>query len=142
MTIIDFRHPIVAAALQELQPLAAVIADTVHTTPVRIGPGGDEDLVAELTLAVALFCARHVLPAEAAELADPPFQPTRRWVLETPSRDAWTPYGGGYDNREDALNDFKETVARYQGKRRLFRVLRATTTYAVEAVHIPAEAAP
>lgn len=63
MNAINHRDPSVKAALAELQPLASVIAETLHTVPVRIGPGGDQDLVAELTLAIAIYCARHVLPA-------------------------------------------------------------------------------
>lgn len=50
--------------LAELRPLAAVIAGKVHTTPVAFGPGGTDHLVAELTVAVAVYCARHVLPPD------------------------------------------------------------------------------
>lgn len=136
---INFRDPSVTAALAELEPLAAVIADTLHTVPVRIGPGGDEDLVAELTLAMAIFCARHVLPAEVAELARPPRRPVRRWVVEAASRHGWRAYGGPYETREEALDDFTETVAYSHNVGRGFRVLRSTTTCAVEAEHGPAD---
>ncbi|WP_432164901.1 hypothetical protein [Streptomyces sp. bgisy031] len=50
--------------LAELQPLAVIIAEKLRTVPVRlIGRGGADGLVSELTLAAALYCAKHVLPA-------------------------------------------------------------------------------
>ncbi|MCX4827145.1 hypothetical protein OG746_26875 [Streptomyces sp. NBC_01016] len=54
-----------AERLAELGPLAAVIADKLRTVPVRLGPGGADNLVSELTLAVAVYCGKHVLPAGA-----------------------------------------------------------------------------
>ncbi|MCX5285960.1 hypothetical protein [Streptomyces sp. NBC_00198] len=48
--------------LTELQPLARIIAEKIHTVPVRHCPGGTDELVAELTLAVAIYVSRHVLP--------------------------------------------------------------------------------
>ncbi|MFJ9128898.1 hypothetical protein ACIRJS_32835 [Streptomyces sp. NPDC102340] len=57
-----------AEQLAELGPLAAVIADKVHTVPVRLGPGGADNLISELTLAVAVYCGKHVLPTAPTEV--------------------------------------------------------------------------
>ncbi|MFF0143570.1 hypothetical protein ACFYRN_45205 [Streptomyces sp. NPDC005227] len=48
--------------LTALEPLARVIAEKVHNVPVRHCPGGTDDLISELTLAVAIYTSRHVLP--------------------------------------------------------------------------------
>jgi len=53
-----------APDLSELGPLARVIADKVSTVPVRHCLGGTDDLVSALTLAVAVYVGRHVLPVE------------------------------------------------------------------------------
>lgn len=53
--------------LTELQPLARVIAEKVSTVPVRHCPGGTDDLVAALTLAVAIYVSREVLPPGVLE---------------------------------------------------------------------------
>ncbi|MFJ4988687.1 hypothetical protein ACIP9H_33420 [Streptomyces sp. NPDC088732] len=122
--------------LSELGPLAAVIADTVHTVPVRLGvPGGEEDLVHALTLAVAVYVGRHVLPEEAAELLNPPAPAERAWRVMTQWRNgSWRTYGGPHGNREDAQEDYDGSVR--QSPDRSFRLVRATTTHAVEAEHI------
>ncbi|WP_432180547.1 hypothetical protein [Streptomyces sp. NBC_00063] len=50
--------------LAELIPLAAITAEKLRTVPVRlIGRGGANDLISELVLAAALYCAKHVRPA-------------------------------------------------------------------------------
>ncbi|MFF0143562.1 hypothetical protein ACFYRN_45165 [Streptomyces sp. NPDC005227] len=48
--------------LTALEPLARVIADKIRAVPVRHCPGGTDDLISELTLAVAIYTSRHVLP--------------------------------------------------------------------------------
>jgi hypothetical protein len=61
-----------AELLAELAPLAAVIGEKLRTVPVRHCPGGTDDLISELTIAAALYCAQHVLPAAAPTApADP-----------------------------------------------------------------------
>ncbi|MFF5001744.1 hypothetical protein ACFY3G_02855 [Streptomyces phaeochromogenes] len=125
--------------LAELQPLAQVILDKVRTVPVRHCPGGTDDLVSELTLAIALYVGRHVLPAEAAELRNPPIPARRWWVLQTQSAHTgeWRPYSAPYDEATDAHADFNDTVAHKGNVHRTFRVLRSATTYAVEAEYSP-----
>jgi len=50
-------------ALKPLAPLARMIADTVHATPVRLGtPDGAADLVAQLTVNVAAYAGAQTLP--------------------------------------------------------------------------------
>jgi hypothetical protein len=123
--------------LAELGPLAAVIADKVHTVPVRLGPGGTDDLVSELTLAIAVYVGRHVLPAEALALRHPPRPTTSAWVVETQWRDGeWRTYGGGYDSRDETREYYDDLVER-RGHQHAYRVVRVTTTYAVEAQHTP-----
>ena len=49
--------------LKPLAPLARTIADTVQTTPVRLGtPDGAADLVAQLTVNVAAYAGAQTLP--------------------------------------------------------------------------------
>lgn len=49
-------------ALMPLLPLSHLIEETLHTTPVHFGPRGHENLVAQLTVRVAVWCGRNVLP--------------------------------------------------------------------------------
>lgn len=56
-----------AKLLAELAPLAVILAEKLRTVPVRlIGRGGADDLISELTLATAVYCAKHVLPTGPA----------------------------------------------------------------------------
>lgn len=48
--------------LRLLLPLSELIEETLRTTPVHFGPHGHEDLVARLTLRVAVWCGKNVLP--------------------------------------------------------------------------------
>lgn len=125
--------------LAGLQPLAQVIADKLHSVPVRLGPHGDADLITELTLALAIYTGRHVLPKEVLELRNPPRPALRSWVLETrsPRTGQWRPYSAPYDEAREAHADFIGTVSHHGNARREFRVLRSTTTYAVEAENSP-----
>jgi len=127
--------------LAELQPLAAVITDKLQTVPVRLGPGGTDDLARELVFAIALHVARDVLPADALELAHPPRAVSRKWIVEsrTNSEGTWRAYGGPYRDgeRAEALEDFERSVELSGRWRREFRLVRETTTHAVEAEHIP-----
>jgi hypothetical protein len=138
--VADTPRPTDAELLAELGPLAAVIADKVNSVPVRLCPGGTDDLVSEITLAVAVYVGRHVLPAEALELRQPPRPAERTWQVETQWNDGpWHPYGAPWSDSASAHEDFQETLAaaraRTQQRTRAYRVLRATTTYAVEAEH-------
>ncbi|MEU5976319.1 NUDIX hydrolase [Streptomyces sp. NPDC047315] len=45
-----------------LAPLAALIADTVRSTPIHLGPGGTDRLTAELTVRASVWIGKHVLP--------------------------------------------------------------------------------
>jgi hypothetical protein len=60
------RGPVPAATtdldLPSLYPLARVIAGVVRTTPVRLGPGGVDDLICQLTVKVAAYMGREVIP--------------------------------------------------------------------------------
>lgn len=120
--------------LAELGPLAAVIADTVATVPVRLGPGGTDDLVNALTLAVALYVGRDVLPAGA--LGAPPYEPSVTRLIETLRRGVWARSSRDYDDPAEARTDFDQFVTERAGQHAC-RLVRATTTYAVEAEHNP-----
>ncbi|MGW6481281.1 hypothetical protein ACWGDS_25870 [Streptomyces sp. NPDC055059] len=74
--------------LAELQPLAAVIAEKLRTVPVRlIGRGGADDLISELTIAVAVYCGKHVLPATTPPAPDPAETDEQRADREETERD-------------------------------------------------------
>lgn len=131
--------------LAELAPLAGVIAGKLGTVPVRLGPGGTDDLITELTLAIAVYVGRHVLPAEALDVRKPPRPTQHVWQMETRWDDGrWQTYGAPWDERGRAHEDFTEVVATAASatgayaRSREYRLVRATTTYAVEAEHQPA----
>ncbi|MEV8124815.1 hypothetical protein AB0P07_11980 [Streptomyces sp. NPDC085944] len=131
-----------AELLAELGPLAAAIGDKVHTVPVRLGPGGADQLISEITLAVAVYVGRHVLPREALELRQPPKPTIRQWQVETRSGDGpWRAYGAPWPDHTAAREDFEEAVrtasTRRHTPRREFRLIRTTASYAVEAQHTP-----
>ncbi|MFF9894936.1 hypothetical protein [Streptomyces longispororuber] len=132
-------RPTDAELLAELRPLAAVIADKIRTVPVRLGPGGTDDLLSELTLAVAIYCGRHVLPPDATAAAAPPHLTETSWRIETPRGRLWRRYSGCRDTREEAHEDYAKTVE-WGGARQAYRLVRITTTYTVEAEHTPPEA--
>lgn len=48
--------------LAVLTPLAALIAQIVRDTPIRMGPGGTADLTAQLTVKTAVWIGKNVLP--------------------------------------------------------------------------------
>ncbi|MGY6019552.1 hypothetical protein [Streptomyces spinosirectus] len=122
--------------LAELAPLAGVIADKLRTVPVRLGPGGTDDLISELTLAVAVYVGRHVLPAEALELRQPPRPADHTWSVETRWNDGrWVSYGGARYTAEQGQEMWQHTLD--DPGPHAFRLVRATTTYAVEAEHTP-----
>lgn len=121
--------------LAELGPLAAVIADKISTVPVRHCPGGTDDLISELTIAVALYVGRHVLPAEALELRHPPHPAAATWVIETQRRSGkWEDWGPGFGGREEAQQLYEQMV---DGSPRPVRLTRRVVTFAVEAEHQP-----
>jgi hypothetical protein len=71
-------------------------------------------------------------PAEEGE-AHPP---TRTWKVESPRRDKWAHWGATHDERVWAAASYDDVIE--VAPQRPFRLVRATTTYAVEAEHQPA----
>ncbi|MFD7705617.1 NUDIX hydrolase [Streptomyces sp. NPDC059786] len=51
-----------AEELRPLAPLAALIAQIVRDTPIRMGPGGTDDLTAQLTVQTCVWVGKNVLP--------------------------------------------------------------------------------
>ncbi|MFJ6066543.1 NUDIX hydrolase [Streptomyces tendae] len=48
--------------LRPLAPLAALIEQTIRDTPIRMGPGGTDDLTAQLTVKTSVWVGKNVLP--------------------------------------------------------------------------------
>jgi hypothetical protein len=71
-------------------------------------------------------------PAEA-------HSPTSTWTVESPRRDNWASWGATYDDRDWAQERYESAVE--TAPARPFRLVRATTTYTVEAEHQPAAGA-
>lgn len=116
-----------AARLSPLAPLRDVIARALATTPVHLGPGGSDALIDDLTLAVAIYTAREVLPpgllgvdATVSSTWDVEVRFRGRWVVDTPT----------YDSRLDAEQRMAEQQS-YRPEER--RVVRVTTIRTVEA---------
>lgn len=61
------------------------------------------------------------------------------WKVESPRRDQWASWGATYDDRNWARERYESAVE--NAPARPFRLVRATTTYAVEAEHTPAATA-
>lgn len=70
---------------------------------------------------------------ETPEEAHPP---THTWKVESPRRDKWASWGATYDERDWASERYESAIEHASG--RAFRLVRATTTYTVEAEHTPA----
>lgn len=60
------------------------------------------------------------------------------WEVESPRRDNWASWGTTYDERDWAQERYESAIG--NAPARPFRLVRATTTYAVEAEHAPATA--
>ncbi len=113
--------------LAGLGPLRDLIARTMAATPVRLGPDGADALIDDLTLAVAVYTAREVLPpglldaaAEVSSVWDVEFKFRGRWAVDTPT----------YDSRAEAEQRMAEQQSYRQEER---RVVRVTTIRTVEA---------
>lgn len=124
-----------AELLAELGPLHAIVADKLRTVPVRLGPGGTDDLASAITIAVAVYVGREVLPADAQALANPPLPPATEWIVEIQWHDGrWQHFARLTEGRDEMLQSFAELAARDP---HAFRLVRATTSYAIEAEHTP-----
>lgn len=62
--------------------------------------------------------------------------PTHTWKVESPRRDKWASWGATHDERVWAAASYDDVIE--VAPQRPFRLVRATTTYAVEAEHQPA----
>jgi hypothetical protein len=62
--------------------------------------------------------------------------PTTTWKVESPRRSNWASWGATYDERDWAQERYESATA--NAPARPFRLVRATTTYTVEAEHTPA----
>ncbi|HEY9408466.1 MAG TPA: hypothetical protein VIP77_02700 [Jiangellaceae bacterium] len=51
--------------LAVLAPLASLIEKTIRDTPIRMGPGGTDDLTAQLTVKTCVWVGKNVLPRTA-----------------------------------------------------------------------------
>ena len=101
-------------------------------------------LLAEL-IADAEECDGHITVQELRRLAGEPHTttqadeahpPTSTWKVESPRRDQWASWGATYDDRDWAQERYESAAA--NASARPFRLVRATTTYTVEAEHVPA----
>jgi hypothetical protein len=78
-----------------------------------------------------------VVPAGAGEEpADETPAPRTTWIVESPKRGEWKDWSPPYEERSWGLDRYESAIGHVPG--RPFRLVRATTTYAVEAEHQPA----
>ncbi|MER7815621.1 hypothetical protein [Streptomyces sp. NPDC096153] len=120
----------------ELAPLARVIARTLHDTPIHLGdPNAVPDLVGALTVAVAVYIGRDVLPPGALDEARPP---QTEWTVETQRANGrWGQWSAPYGDLGEALDDFARSA---ESAKRPFRVVRTTTITTIEKP--PTQAGP
>jgi hypothetical protein len=64
--------------------------------------------------------------------------PTVTWEIESPRRGTWASWGTTYDEHDWARERFEDAIGHVPARQ--FRLVRATTTYTVEAEHQPAVA--
>ncbi|MFF7946981.1 hypothetical protein [Streptomyces griseorubiginosus] len=133
----DTPRPTDAELLAELGPLAAVIADKLRTVPVRLGPAGTDDLISELTIAVAVYIGRDVLPADALALANPPRPADTEWAIEYQrhSTGEWLDWGVSHPDRSGAQQLWDHMV---DGSKWPLRLVRRVTSHITEAEYTPA----
>ncbi|MBT2508848.1 hypothetical protein J7I98_23765 [Streptomyces sp. ISL-98] len=115
--------------LAELAPLARVIAKALRDTPIRLGdPDTTPELVGSLTVAVAVYIGREVLPPGALDEARPP---ATTWTVEAQRANGqWTGYAPPRGRRSEALED----LARWEASPASwpYRVVRTTTITTIE----------
>ncbi|MDJ0460627.1 hypothetical protein [Streptomyces sp. H27-C3] len=118
-----------SADLSELAPLAQVIAKALRDTPIRLGgPDTTPELVGALTVAVAVYIGRDVLPPRALDEARPP---ATTWTVESlRASGQWTRYSAPYERRSEALEDHA-SCEEGPGKW-AYRVVRTTTITTIE----------
>ncbi|WP_318205355.1 hypothetical protein [Streptomyces sp. SCL15-4] len=73
------------------------------------------------------------------QYANEAHSPSHAWTVESPRRDNWASWGATYDDRDWASDSYESAVS--TAPQRPFRLVRATTTYTVEAEHTPAAVA-
>ncbi|MFB6934551.1 hypothetical protein [Streptomyces chartreusis] len=87
----------------------------------------------------AVYVGRHVLPADTQPLLDalthPPCPPDTAWQVMT-RRGGWHTWLSPHADREEARADYEHAVTTH-GDKWAYRLVRVTTSYAVEAEHIP-----
>lgn len=114
--------------LSELAPLARIIAETLRDTPLRLGaPDTTADLIGALTVKVAAYIGREVLPPGALDEARPP---ETSWDVEVLRNNGKWARHSRHDRRADALEEHAYNEARTT--RWEFRVVRATTIHTIE----------
>jgi hypothetical protein len=90
-------------------------------------------------------CSNHECPEPDAattvleQYANEAHPPSHTWKVESPRRDQWASWGATYDERVWAAASFEDVIE--VAPQRPFRLVRATTTYVVEAEHQPEAAA-
>lgn len=132
---LDRRH----ADTGYLTKLEEAIRENGITMPVLVGSDGRLwDGHHRLRLAVRLGIG--YVPVEIVPTAAKPeteaHPPTHAWKVESPRRDKWASWGATHDERVWAAASFEDVVE--VAPQRAFRLVRATTTYTVEAEHQPA----
>jgi hypothetical protein len=78
-------------------------------------------------------------PADAGQVGEA-HPPTTTWKVESPRRDNWASWGATYDDPDWARERYESATS--TAPARPFRLVRATTTYTVEAEHAPADDQP
>ncbi|MBD9700687.1 hypothetical protein IHE56_00985 [Streptomyces sp. ID01-12c] len=127
-----------AAVLEEAAD--AVAADTGFH--IRYGAAVDyaEHYAALLRRMAVESAAVDRVAAETPPAETEAHPPTATWKVESPRRDTWASWGATYDERDWAQERYESATA--NAPARAFRLVRATTTYTVEAERPAVEAQP
>jgi hypothetical protein len=123
------QQPDRAAILREAAEIADRLMDERYGPDCSYAIGG-QDVARELR--------RMADEAQQPETQADAHPPTVTWEIESPRRGTWASWGTTYDEHDWARERFEDAIGHVPARQ--FRLVRATTVYAVEAEHQPAVA--
>jgi hypothetical protein len=117
---------------------SARIGRTLIWTWADIGKGvyGQGYRAAQTEARALLTGQRDSDEAQQPETQADAHPPTVTWEIESPRRGTWASWGTTYDEHDWARERFEDAIGHVPARQ--FRLVRATTVYAVEAEHQPA----
>jgi hypothetical protein len=134
--------PALAAAVLAVLPAPADRAAIYREVADRLAADAEQGEKEGFTRIYRRSAARQVREwadhAQQPETQAEAHPPTVTWEIESPRRGTWASWGTTYDEHDWARERFEDAIGHVPARQ--FRLVRATTTYTVEAEHQPAVA--